>query len=278
MRPRSASAAVLLLLFAVAAMAEPDPEATGRFAFEDVAQTPPRTIQVWYYRPPVIERGTKIVFLMHGIGRTGKELRDLAVPLAANAKVIALVPEFSAKDYPGNSYARGDLITSTGERRRPDLTAFGVIERIFDFARKSFAVEALQYDIVGFSAGGQFVQTMVLFAPGSRFRTAVACTPGEYTLPSDQADSATLQRAFSRRLVLVLGDNDVTDKPREAAVMAQGANRFTRGLRFFAASLERAQRDRVTFAWRLRIVPDVAHDPVAMYTAGWRELDTVISR
>jgi pimeloyl-ACP methyl ester carboxylesterase len=54
-----------------------------------------------------------------------------------------------------------------------------VIERLFDHVRQTLGISATTYDIVGHSAGGQFVERLVLFLPSARFRRAVASSPGD---------------------------------------------------------------------------------------------------
>jgi hypothetical protein len=108
---------------------------------------------------------------------------------------------------------------------------------------------ASTYDIIGHSAGGQFVHRLVLFVPGARFRRAVASSPGRYAFPSlttdfpyglrgTPIDYADLVHALSRDFVLLLGDRDTEDRVREPEAMHQGRNRFARGLRFFAVATD----------------------------------------
>ena len=73
--------------------------------------------------------------------------------------------------------------------------------------------------------------------------------------------------AFSRQLVVLLGDRDVTDRAREAGAMAQGTTRFARGLRFFAAATDEAAALGVPLRWMLRIEPGVDHSPAPMVRA-----------
>jgi hypothetical protein len=81
-----------------------------------------------------------------------------------------------------------------------------------------------------------------------------------------------LQRVFAREPVVLLGDQDVTDREREAASMAQGRTRFARGLRFFAVALDEAASLGVPLRWELRIVHGADHSAVAMVRSGLEEL------
>jgi hypothetical protein len=95
-------------------------------------------------------------------------------------------------------------------------------------------------------------------------------------------DAAALRRAFGRDVVLLLGDKDTEeqtiaeeqtiDRQRAPDAMAQGRNRFARGLRFFATAPEEAGSLGVQLAWRLRLAHGVDHDPPLMVRAAFQEL------
>ena len=159
--------------------------------------------------------------------------------------------------------------------------ALTAIERLFDAVRRDLALKRNDYDIVGFSGGGQFVHRLVLFVPEARFRRAVAASAGRYAVPSwserfpyglagSPIDREVLSQAFSRDLVVKLGDRDITDRERESDAARQGTNRFARGLRFFAAATEEATRLGVPFRWQLHIVHGVDHAPVPMVRAAFQ--------
>jgi len=77
---------------------------------------------------------------------------------------------------------------------------------------------------------------LALFVPEARFRRAMAASAGRYAFPSwsetfpygldgSPIDRMLLTKAFSRDLVVLLGDRDVTDREREAGSMEQGTTR-----------------------------------------------------
>jgi poly(3-hydroxybutyrate) depolymerase len=253
------------------------------FIFDSSLGNTAPPITVWYYRPGNVSTGTRVVFLMHGSTRTGQEARDIGASYAKHHNFVLLAPEFSEKNYPGDTYAFGNMIDTDGKLLPESKWAFGVIERVFDTVRHELRLSTDSYDILGHSAGGQLVHRLVLFAPESRFRRAVASSPGRYALPMMSARfpygfkgsalaSSVLARAFSRDFVLVLGDRDTPDRVREAEAMAQGGNRFARGLRFFAAATEEASALKVPLSWRLRITYGADHSPSAAVQAGFEEL------
>jgi poly(3-hydroxybutyrate) depolymerase len=253
----------------------------GSFEFDGGEGAPP--VQVWYYRPSQASPKSRVLFLMHGSSRTGEEARDIGAAFAEDHDFVLLVPEFRERDYPGDRYAFGNMSDEAGHLQPERVWGFSVVERLFDQVRQTLGLRATTYDIVGHSAGGQFVHRMVLFLPSARFRRAVASSPGRYALPTrresfpyglagSSINTTDLAIAFGRDFVLVLGDRDTADSEREPAAMLQGANRYARGLRFFATATEEASALNLVLAWRLRIVEGADHTPGPMVRAGLREV------
>jgi poly(3-hydroxybutyrate) depolymerase len=255
----------------------------GSFVFDASLGNSAPPIIVWYYRPIQVDPATRVIFLMHGSSRTAQEARALGSKYAKKHHFILLVPEFSERNYPGDTYAFGNMLGHDGKLLPESMWAFATIERVFDRVREELRLRTATYDILGHSAGGQLVHRLVLFAPHLRFRRAVASSPGRYALPTMSEsfpygfkgmalDSSILARAFSRDIVLVLGDRDTDDRIRETEAMAQGGNRFARGLRFFAIATEEANALKVSLAWRLRIAYGVDHSPRSAVQAGFEEV------
>jgi poly(3-hydroxybutyrate) depolymerase len=258
-------------------------QASGQFRFVDPGTNHP--IVVWYCRAPSIGADTRVVFVMHGSeSQTARQACDIASPYVQAHKVIVLAPQFAEEYYPGDAYMFGNMVDSGGRLLSRSAWAFRAIEELFDRVRAELGLSQSQYDIVGFSGGAQFVHRLALFAAEPRFRRAVAASAGRYAMPSWAArfpyglaggpiDRKTLRAVFSRDLVLLLGDQDVTDKERDAASMAQGKTRFARGLRFFAAALDEAAAMGVSLRWQLRLIHGADHSAVPMVKAALDELD-----
>ena len=255
----------------------------GSFLFVDSRGDADRPITVWYYRPAGLRPGARIVFVMHGSSRTAQAARDIVAAYGRRHGLVVLAPEFSERYYPGDTYAFGNMADSVGRLRPESRWALSAIEHLFDAVRQAAGLTTPTYDIIGHSAGGQFVHRLVLFLSGARFRRAVASSPGRYALPllreafpyglgGTAIDSTVLAHALSRDFVLLLGDQDTEDSAREPAAMNQGRNRFARGLRFFAAATDAANQVGAPLAWRLVIVHGADHTPGPMVRAGLREL------
>ena len=261
------------------------PDTLGSFEFRDHRGDTSRPIKVWYYRPANAP-AKRVVFLLHGSSRTGQQAQQLGAAYARKHNVILVAPEFSQQHYPDLSYDFGSVMDEN-QRLRPDsLWALNIIEHLFDAVVAQAKVEDRQsYDLVGHSAGGQFINRMVLLMPAARYRRAVISSPGRYLMADNavsypyglggtRVDSASLARSFARDVVVILGDRDVADQARqwEPETMLQGKNRFARGLRFVAASVEQAFRLATPLSWRLHIVHGVDHDPPTMVRAALEAL------
>ena len=252
-------------------------QVTGSFRFVDPGSTLP--ITVWFCRTPTVASDARIVFVMHGSeSQTARQACDLASPYLEPLNAIVLAPQFAEEYFPGDAYMFGNMIAAAGKLLPKPAWALTAIERLFDLVRDEMGLQRTEYDIVGFSGGAQFVHRLTLFVPEARFRRAVAASAGRYAFPSwsekfpygladSPIDRAMLRRAFSRELVVLLGDRDLTDRDREPGSMAQGTTRFARGLRFFATATDEAAALGVPLRWQLRIVPGVDHSPVPMVRA-----------
>jgi hypothetical protein len=221
---------------------------------------------------------------MHGSeSQTARQACQIASPDIQRLNALVLAPQFAEEQYPGDAYMFGDMLDSAGRIRPKAQWALTAIERLFDAVRRDIASSRTDYDIVGFSGGGQFVHRLVRFVAEARFRRAVAASAGRYAFPSwsekfpyglsgSSIDPEDLARAFSRDFIVMLGDADIADREREREATTQGTSRFARGLRFFANASDQAVTLGVPLHWRLHIVHGVDHAPVPMVRAALQML------
>jgi hypothetical protein len=252
-------------------------QTSGSFVFTDPPSHHP--ITVWFCRPPSLAADTRIVFVMHGSeSKTARQACEIASSDVRALNAVLLAPQFAEEHFPGDAYTFGNMLDPNRRALPKSQWALTTIERLFDAVRQQVALRRNDYDIVGFSGGGQFVHRLVLFLPEARFRRAVAASAGRYAFPSrseqfpyglagSPIDHAGLVRAFSRDFIVMLGDRDVADREREREAMTQGTNRFARGLRFFATASEQAIALGVPLRWQLHIVHGVDHAAAPMVRA-----------
>jgi hypothetical protein len=257
---------------------------TGNFTFSDMQGNPDKPIAVWYHQPSGYSRDMPVLFVMHGVKRDAQRYRDEWIQHADLYGFLLIVPEFSHKYYPGKrEYNEGNLFDKMENPIPENVRAFTVIEHLFDFVKEATQNRSPSYDIFGHSAGGQFVQRMILFKTDARIRMAIAANPGIYARASfsekypygirnSGVTPEDLRTAFVRQFILLLGEKDVTEDDtilsRSSEAMAQGNNRFERGLNFYAAAKSEATRLGMIFHWKLTTVPGSAnHDAQLTQTA-----------
>lgn len=235
-----------------------------------------REQRVFLSRPLGLAADRPVVFVMHGVRRNAEEYRDQWHDLAEEHDFLLVVPEFSARNYPGaESYNLGNLFDDAGRARPESEWSFSRIEPIFDAVRERFGMTDETYAIYGHSAGAQFVHRFVYFVPDARARTAVAANAGWYTMPSFEWNYpyglegsglgfVPLFQALERPLTFLLGEADIDPEHpslrRSPGAMAQGPHRFARGQAFFAAARKAAEASGAQFGWRLATVPGADHD------------------
>ncbi|MCL2416491.1 MAG: hypothetical protein FWD02_00960 [Bacteroidales bacterium] len=237
-----------------------------------------------------------IVFSMHGNGRNAVGQINAWRAFADEHQIMVFAPEFSTQFFPGNiQYHRG-WVSSSGTSwvpRPQEQWSFTLIEHMFDFILEQTGSTETQYDIVGHSAGSQFVHRMMFFLPDARIRTGIASNAGFYMMPTltgaygggtfnfpyslggtgTTFSQADLEAYFGRNLIVHLGmadtiqDSDVSVTPGANAQSGGRPNRVERGHFFFNFAREAAEAAGVPFNWQLVEVPGVAHNSSGMIQA-----------
>lgn len=262
---------------------------TSHFIFADNSPRGQMPITVETYVPQACRsKACPLVMSMHGLARDAVGARDNWIGPAEMHGLVVAAPHFDRERFPTRLYQRG------GVSDEPDRGkwVYAVIERLFDTLKASGRVEGEQYVLFGHSAGAQFVHRMLLLMPEARFSTAISANAGYYTLPvpaalaegrdfpyslgRTPATEASLRQAFSRKLLLLLGDRD-NDPAHEQlntgdGANAQGPHRLARGLFFMDTAIAAARRLNAPLEWRLAIVEGVAHAQRKMAAAAAREI------
>ena len=276
------AAAPLAAATAAAAAAE-GAETRGRFLVTTPAGP---ALPVWYQLPDRVSADTPVVVVMHGVNRDADRYRDEWAGLAQAYRMIVVVPEFSAADFPGSrGYNTGFLTEADGTPRPPGLWSFAMIEPVFDAVRRRFGTEVERYTIYGHSAGAQFVHRFVMFMPAARIEQAIAANAGWYTMPDPATAypygiggamiaAQSLTAALGKPLVVLLGTADTDPNASDLRVSpeagSQGPHRLARGQSFFAAGRAAAARLGTSFGWELELVPGVGHTNGLMAEAAAR--------
>jgi pimeloyl-ACP methyl ester carboxylesterase len=257
------------------------------FVFTDPGYFRDKPVTVYYYKAKAAGAEAKVVIAIHGAERSGQLARDTWMELAEKYGLIVLAPEFDLTRFPEKLFQFGG-ITETD----PARWTFPVVEHIFEQVRRDNGLQNPSYILFGHSAGAQFVHRFVLSMDRSHVSAAVAANAGTYTMPEysrsifatgfpwtldeRRVDNTRLRAAFGQRMIVLLGEKDVTtggpDVPRSNEALAQGAHRLERGQKFFAVAKAQAERLGTELKWELVVVPGVGHSSRAMSRVAARML------
>jgi pimeloyl-ACP methyl ester carboxylesterase len=195
---------------------------------------------------------------------------------------MVIAPLFDREQWNRGAYSWASILGADGKPRDAALWSFSVIEHLFDAVKAATGNAAPRYFLYGHSEGGQFVHRLVLLLPNARYARAVAANSGWYTMPAPDVKYPyglggtpvtrdSLGKSFARDFVVMLGeldrDPDHSQLRRTPEAMAQGTNRYERGEAFFKEARSRAQESAAAFGWRIRGVPDAAHENSKMSRA-----------
>lgn len=258
--------------------------AVGASSFE-AALPGGQTIEVFTYRAADHGPDDPIIIVLPGGGRNGDDYRDSWINAAERFDLLVLAPSFDEARFPGPiNYNLAGMIrdgSNVATLRNADLTPsrtwlFSDIESIFDEAVARTGSAQARYDLFGHSAGGQIVHRMILFAPETRVRTALAANSGWYTtlerdvpfpygMKGISLPPGQLEKAFGRNLVVFLGELDNARETRghlrdTPEANAQGEHRLARGRHFHAVAESERARLGLRSQWRLETVAGVGHD------------------
>ena len=244
-------------------------------------------IPVWAYVPSDADvKSAPILFVMHGASRNPARYLLEWAPLAEQAGIVVVAPEFARRHFSGaRGYNRGNVSRKSGGDYIPipePQWSFSAIEPLFDHVLAALDSEQSGYTLYGHSAGAQFVHRFLYYKPEARAKRFLAANAGWYTTPEPDVEypfglrNAEVSEdarvlALRKPLLLLLGDRDVNMSSRSLSktegAMRQGEHRYNRGVYFFKAALAQAERDGLELGWRVKRVADVGHSNSGMARA-----------
>jgi len=260
---------------------------TGSYVFTPSGPLSNQPLEVFYHIPNGDITSMPILFSFHGANRNGDDYRDYWINMANANNFMVFAPEFSTANYPGlgDNYLMANIFDdgdnpSPSTFNNPDEWTFSVIDPIFNQIKADINGSQQAYNAWGHSGGAQFLHRFLMYIPNSLLDVAVCSNAGWYTVPENsvsfpygiqngQLPNNNLISAFSKKLIVHLGQNDNDPNSpglRHNAVVdnQQGLHRLERGQYFFNTSQTEAQNQSATFNWEKHEVPNVGHDPQLM--------------
>jgi hypothetical protein len=244
-------------------------------------------IEVYTYKPSKFERQA-LVLVLHGLGRNASGYRDYAVPLADRLGLLVVSPLFDTARFPTWRYQWGGVIrpsnnSSSGTNAvEPEHAWTGrLLLAMVEAVRELEAAPALDYYLLGHSGGAQALSRIAALMTTGAQRIVLA-NAGTYLWPSREArfpdgfgglpstlsSDAALRAYLAQPVTLLLGTADIlqdTDLSMREAAVAQGANRYERGLNAYRAGQTLAKARGWTFNWKIVEVPGVGHSASRMF-------------
>ncbi len=260
---------------------------TGSFVFTPSGPLGNQPVEVFYHIPDGDITSMPIVFSFHGAARNGDDYRNYWINMANDNNFMVFAPEFTSQNYPGlgDNYLMGNIFDdgdnpSPSTFNNPNEWTFSVIDPIFNQIKADINGTQQAYNAWGHSGGAQFLHRFLLYMPNSQLDVAVCSNAGWYTVPENsvsfpygiengQLPNSDLVSAFSKKLIVHLGQNDTDPNSpglRHNGVVdnQQGSHRLERGQYFFNTSQTESQNLNATFNWEKHEVPNVGHDAQLM--------------
>jgi poly(3-hydroxybutyrate) depolymerase len=208
-------------------------------------------LKVFTYKPDGYDpRTSTLLLVFHGTNRNADEYRDFAKPLGDKLKALVAAPLFPNNTFPNDLYQFGGLRVR-GEMQPKEKWTWSLIPKIAADLRRREGRPDMPFDLIGHSAGGQFLSRMSGFV-STGARRVVAANPGSHLfptrdqpfpygfggLPDELSNDDALRRHLAQPLTIYLGTGDVIQDanfPRGAEAMKQGDSRYQRGKNAFKA-------------------------------------------
>jgi hypothetical protein len=253
------------------------PPGSGQFTFRagDV------DLEVFTYRPDgVAAERARLLLVFHGVARNADEYRDWAVPLARATNAVVATPRFTKDTFPNTKYQQGNLLHDGRVVPRAEWT-WTFVPLVAAEVRRRIGRPDAPFDLIGHSAGGQFLARSAAFFDTGAERI-VAANPGTHLfptreldyplgfggLPDDLGGDEAIRRYLARPLTIFLGTADtVADDNFDVSpeAMRQGASRHERGRHAYELARKLAADRGWEFAWKLIEAEGVGHVAERMF-------------
>jgi pimeloyl-ACP methyl ester carboxylesterase len=275
MRHTTAILAAALAMVAVGATAEPIARGEGQQT-ADLAGT---KLMIFTYRPDTCT-DPSLLFVFHGLNRNAKNYRDYARPLGDRNCMLIVAPLFDQERFPTWRYQRGGIVDGRTVQAPREWTG-NLVVKLVDWVRASER-PALEYDLIGHSAGAQFLSRVAAFTPTQAKRIVVA-NPSTYVAATLDVDApfgmgrvydartaqSQLRRYLGQPVTVFLGEEDTGDENLNESppAMAQGKTRFERGMNVYRDAEALAASRGWPFNWRLVVLPGTGHSARKMFSS-----------
>ena len=204
---------------------------TGSFIFNDYSPFVNKPIEVFYHIPQNSNNNHPILISLHGSNRNGSNHLNSMISKSEQYGFILVVPEFKDDYFTGGDGYNLANIFDDGDNPSPSTLniseewTFSVIDPIFNYIKERTVNSNNQYNLIGFSAGGQLAHRTFIFGNSSFCKTTIAMSSGWYTTINENIDfpyglkespflNSSLNSIFSKELIILIGEEDNNPKKK----------------------------------------------------------------
>ena len=237
-------------------------------------------VELFYLEPQIIDKDTKILFVIHGNSRTARSYLQKWIPLVKNKNIIIIAPLFTKESY--KSFALLQVANSSGKiNKDSDDYLNDSISLFFNFFKNKFSLNIDTYKMYGHSAGAQFIHRYMLLSNDYRISNTVIANAGWYTFLNGSnfpygikdtpinISSERVRWLMSSKTNLLIGGSDVGLQSLNTSkgAMRQGNNRLERANNYFSSLILLGEENKIPFRWNFHLIKDVAHSNSEMTPA-----------
>ena len=256
----------LFMVFFIVSTLNAEPIKSGNSNF--YAKIIDTELEIFSYKPNC--KIKSILFVLHGLDRNADDCRDNAIVLGDKLCALIISPRFDKSRFPNSRYQLGGG-GQTGE----------YVVKLAEWVQVQENRE-LPYSMIGHSAGGQFLSRLAAFTPNNAKRIVIT-NPSTYVFASFEMDSPygfrgkydqnsienEMKRYLRSPITIFIGVEDLGDKnlSKDANAMAQGQNRYERGINAFKSAQSLAKSRGWSFNWRLVQKSGTGHSSKKMFAS-----------
>ena len=230
-------------------------------------------VEVFYITPEIINKDTKVIFVIHGNSRNAEDYLSVWIPHVANKNVIVAAPQFRKIDF--RYFFLLEMAESSGKlNSNKDEYLNNSISLFFNYLKSKFSLSTETYRMFGHSAGAQFTHRYMLLSMDNRISNTVIANAGWYTFITDDEfpyginnspiniSNEQIKWFMSKKANLLIGSDDIGFKSVNSSKGAklQGLTRVDRATNYFNSLIMNSESRGYALRWNYRVLDRVDHD------------------
>jgi pimeloyl-ACP methyl ester carboxylesterase len=230
-------------------------------------------VEIFYITPEIINKDTKVLFVIHGNSRNAEDYLSAWIPHVTNKNVIVAAPQFRKIDF--RYFFLLEMAESSGKlNSNKDEYLNNSISLFFNYLKSKFSLSTETYRMFGHSAGAQFTHRYMLLSMDNRISNTVIANAGWYTFITDDEfpyginnspiniSNEQIKWFMFKKANLLIGSDDIGFKSVNSSKGAklQGLTRVDRATNYFDSLIMNAESRGYALRWNYRVLDRVDHD------------------